>query len=456
MNEPVDMSPAQSSLGFRLRSGISWNLAGVLFNQGSTFAVSLVVSNLLGQRVFGEYSMLVSTLAMATAVGSLGIGYTTTKFVAEFRSTDVLRTGRILGLCRSVAMWAAGLTALTLVLGARWLASHALGAPELGLDVMLAGAAVFFVILNNLQMAVLGGLESYPALGKIGILSGMLYFLLCATGAWYSGLHGVLIGLVLSAVPQWLFLNWQVRRELRLQGISIPHGGYWRERNVILHFALPAAMSGLVDMPAFWLANTFLARQPGGYDQLALFGAANSLRALVLFIPAIVNGVSMSLLNHQRGIGDGRRYRKLFWLNLQLSVGVALCGAAMLAGLGSWILRLFGKSFTDGYSVVLVLMAAALPEAAATALYQVIQAQGRMWLSFFLVSIPRDMVIVVAAAFLSPKFGAHGLAGAYVAGWSLALLAIMALVRYTGLTQWVLLRGDRLAVPIPVSDRGLS
>lgn len=417
-----------------MQTGIAWNFVGTTFNQGSTIAVNVIVANLLGRQVFGEYTMIQSTLVAFAVIAQLATGYTATKYVAEFRSTDLEKTGRILGLCSVISATTACIATLALLGGASWLAANPLQASHLAPGLMIGAGVVLFTVMNGYQMGALAGLESYPALGKAGVISGSLYLGICALAAWAGGLNGVLAGLVVSALLQWIILSSFLRSESARQNIVICYHGLSQESAIIMKFAVPAALSGLVHMPALWLANTFLVRQPGGYEQMALFGAANSFRVMVLFLPSIVNNVSMSLLNFQKGARDESRYRKVFWANVALIAGFGITGALTVALFGSRLLGIFGPGFREGYPVLLVLMLATIPEAMAVATYQVIQSQERLWLSLFAVSLPRDGAIVLVAYLLSPLYGAVGLAWAYTLGWILAFLAIIGMVAYLGLS----------------------
>ena len=98
-----------------------------------------------------------------------------------------------------------------------------------------------------------------------------------------------------------------------------------------------------------------------------------------------------------------------------------------------FLLRMFGRSFDGGHSVLVILMLATIPEALAVAAYQIVQSQSRMWLSLFAVAVPRDGLIVVTAYCLVPHYGAAGVAWAYVLGWSVALVSILLIVARLGL-----------------------
>ncbi len=429
----VVLVPPPPGLRTRLQTGIAWNFVGTTFNQGSTFAVNVIIANLLGREVFGEYAMIQSTLVTLAAIAQLAAGYTATKYVAEFRSTDRQKTGRILGLCSVISATTACIAGLALLAGASWLATNTLRAPHLAPGLMIAAGVVLFTVMNGYQMGALAGLESYPALGKAGIISGTLYLGICAVAAWAGGLNGALAGLVTSAMLQWIVLRLFLRKESGRQKIVVSYRGLRKESAIIMKFALPAALSGFITLPALWLAYTFLVRQPGGYDQMALFAAANSFRMVVLFLPYVVNNVGMSLLNYQKGVGDEHQYRKVFWANMGLTAGSVVVGALVVVLFGTWLLGVFGRSFGEGYPVLLVLMLATVLEALAVSTYQVIQSQEKLWLSLFAIVLPRDGSIVFWAYFLSPLYGAVGLAWAYTLGSILGLVVVISLVGRLGL-----------------------
>ena len=422
-----------SGLAARMRTGVALNLVGAAFNQGSTLVVNIVVANLLGRQAFGEYTMVLATVSTLATLGQLSMGYTATKHVAEFRSSDPDRASRIMGLCAVLSTAAAGIVALALALPAEWLADTVLKAPHLATELRVAAGAVFCLIIVGFGTGSLAGLEGYSALARAGVASGTLYAMVCSGLAWGYGLRGAIAGVAVSALLQAVILGVLLVREASRQGIFISRRRLWQERAIVFNFAVPASLTGFVTLPALWIASALLARQPGGYHQLALFGAANSFRTMVLFLPQTINNVGMSLLNNQRRSTD-QAFRRVFWMNATLTTVTAAGGAVAILLAGSPLLRLFGGTFVEGRLVLMILLVPAIIEAVALALYQIIVSRGRMWTSLLQVSLPRDGAIVLFAAALTPAFGAAGLATSYALGWVLGLAGIVAIVSRLGLS----------------------
>jgi O-antigen/teichoic acid export membrane protein len=430
--EAVAAPAAPASLRSRFRTGIAYNTIGAVFNQGSTFAVNIIVANLLGRQVFGEYAMTQSTLATLSLVAQLAVGYTATKYVAEFRSTDPQRAGRILGMLMVFSATVAGVAALALLGLSGWLAESMLKAPSLGPVLAVGSGVLLFAVLNGLLMGALVGFEGYRSLATALVWSGIVYLAVCSGLAWQAGLNGAVVGLAISGFVQFVLLGAALLRQCSVQGIRIRYAGMRQERRILLKFALPAALAGFTTMPAIWLAGTFLVRQPDGYSQMGLYGASFSLMTASLFLPNIVNSVGMALINHHKGTGRDSEYRRTFWMNLAVSTTIVIFATCVLAVFGRDILRIFGKDFRDGYTVLVILLLATIVQCVAGAMYQVIQSQARMWLSFLAVALPRDLLLVLLAYLLIPAHGAIGLAAAYTAAWTVALIAIAFIVLRTG------------------------
>ncbi|MHB8453962.1 MAG: oligosaccharide flippase family protein [Acidiferrobacterales bacterium] len=433
------------SLRSRIRSGIFFNLVGTAFNQGSTFFVNIILANLLGRFSFGEYAMIQATLAPLILMAQLATGITATKYVAEYRSTDRHKTGRIIGLLSMVSIAVAGLMSLGLLIGAKWIAALALNAPHLVFALRLGSGVVLFSAISGFQMGALAGLESYRSLAKAGVVSGSLYLLVCGVAAWFWGLNGAVLGLLVSAILQWLVLRHFLALEKVRHGLALRYKNVASERDIVFRFAVPAAAAGYFSSPAIWLANAILVHQPGGYIQMALYSAATTIRVLVLFVPNIMNTVGVSILNHSKGSGDSGRYKKTFLFNLAIIASTAVVAAATASLAGKLILMAFGKDFTEGYPVLITLLASTVPESLTIGLYQHIQAQERMWLSFFAIVVPRESTLVIASLFLTPAYGAQGLAISY-------LIASFVGLTFTALISVFLRRSHKPDVTLQASS----
>lgn len=421
--------PEWKNFGLRLYKGSAWNLLATVFNQGSTFAVNIIVARILMREGFGEYAMVQTTLLTMASLAQLSTGYTASKYIAEYRSTDPERVGRIMGLCTIVSTIMAGLMALILTVIAPWVAGSILKAPHLAFSLIMGSGFLFFSSINGYQMGALSGLEAYGGLARAGLVSGIVTVFLIPFGAWWYRLNGALIGLSISAFIRCVIHNRSLRLESGKRNIKPTYlKGLWQETEVIAKFALPAAMAGYFTMLIIWLANSFLVQQPGGFGKMALYSAANNIRVLVLLIPNLINNVALSILNNEKGKGDTVQYNRVFKSNILHIFLASLVGLIVMGVFGDRILQLFGKDFSAGYFLLWILLFSTIFEGLSIALYQYIQSQGKMWLSFISINIPRETFLVLAAYYLVQSYGASGLAAAYLGSTILGFIFHLLLV----------------------------
>lgn len=416
----------------RYGSGVIWSILGTVSLQGSTFVVSIVLANILGKQQFGEYSMVQTTLLALAGIAQLGTGVTATKYVAEYRDTDNAKVGRLLGLCSQVTVLFGLFGVAILLLSARWLSIEYWHAPHLHPVMVVGSLFVLFAAINAYQLGALAGLAQYRALANASLAQALVYVCLCVLGGAMYGVPGAISALAITAFIRWAIYNYVLKRELASHGITVDRKHAWRERAVLWSFALPAAVTGFTAMPAIWYANAILARQPDGFSELGMYGAAVVIKNVILLLPQVFNNVGITYLNNRLGAQDAGNYWKIFRLNLLVSMLSILTGIVVLSYSGHWVLNLFGEGFSSGYHVLLILLLSSLFEAMAISIYQVIQSSGRMWFSLFAVALPRDTVFVSLAIFLVPRYGAEGLAAAYTLAWLLALVVIAILARSMG------------------------
>jgi O-antigen/teichoic acid export membrane protein len=413
----------------RLIKGTTLNLIAVAFNQGSTLIINIIVARILMKQGFGEYAMVYSTLLTVAALSQVATGSTAAKYIAEYRSSDPGRAGGIMGLCALVSAVMAGIGTFALIAIAPWLAGAILKAPHLASALMMGSGFLFFSAINGYQTGALSGLEGYGSLLKAGVISGIVAVAAISLGVWWGGLNGALVGLSISAFIRCTIHNKWLRLESRAQGIK-PQ--YWstlsREKEVISKFALPAAIAGYYSMPMIWLANSFLVRQPGGYGEMGLYSAANNLRLLVLFLPNVMNTVGLSVLNNEKAKGIVSHYNRVFRTNVLYIFFFTVGGALAMGVFGRPMLQLFGKDFGGGYTLLWLLLVSAIFEGLSIALYQYMQSQAKIWLSFFSLNIPREGFLVAAGYYLVQSYGAAGLAGAYLGSTILGLICHLSLV----------------------------
>ncbi|MEP6835787.1 MAG: oligosaccharide flippase family protein [Gemmatimonas sp.] len=413
-----------------LAPSVAWTTTGTVFNQGSTLVSNIWIANELGKSLFGEYAIVLATVQATVAMAGLGIGYTTTRYVAEWRHRDAVRAGKLLGLFSRLSWFAAIISALLLAAWASTIANGALAAPSVGQPLLIAATATLFNARNGFLTGALQGLEAFRFIGIGGVISGIGYLLLTAAGAKIDGVRGAAVGLLASSMLQCAVLTLAMHRERRKQRLGRESASLKAELSLILRFCLPGALSPISTVPVLWAVQAFLVRSPNRFAELAVYAVGLNLLTVVMFPPNMLGGVAMVHINRALVVDGEAGYRSAVRLNVAVTLALVMVSLPVVALLGPTLLDLYGKDFRSGYAAIGLLLLAAIPESLTIALSQSLQTRERMWEALLGVNFPRDITMIVVAWKFVPLYGAFGAAAAYLAGRTMGLITTCVMLRH--------------------------
>lgn len=405
-----------SDTGSRLARGAFWSLCGAIVSRGMMLLAFILVARTLGREIYGEFGIIRSTVNMFVVFAGFGLGLTATKHVAELRTTDPSRAGRIMALSDLFAMGSGAITAIGLLIFAPWLAQHTINAPHLAGELRIGGIILFINAVNGAQTGSLAGFEAFKAIAKINLGVGLSAFPLLVGGAHFGGLRGAVCALAVNMVINWLLNHLALRKEIARHKVSFSYKGCIIEWPILWQFSLPAALSSSMVIPVMWACNAILVNQPGGYVQMGLFDAADQWKLATLFIPTTAGRIVLPMLSNLHSLNDQRTYQKVLKLNILLNGGLALAVALPISVLAPWIMRSYGEGFEHGKWVLVFLALTSVLMAVNSVIGQAIASKGRMWIGMLFNALWAGALLIFSFVLLRQNYGAMGLAfGNFVA-----------------------------------------
>ena len=437
---PISQEPAVSSIRARLQGGVSWNFASAICTQGATFLTTIVLTNMAGIGVFGRYSMVQNTLATVVTLSALSMSTTTTKFISEFRSTDRNRTGRLLSLFNRISLISGAVSGILLLLAADLIATT-LKDPGLAPGLRIGAGFLFFSTVNAYQLGALAGFEGYRSLAVAAALSGTLTLVCASLGMYLYGYVGAIAGQAIGSFCRFLFNRIALSMECEKAEV-VPHSGPVPDQGRFLfRFALPAMLSTYSSIPAAWFANGFVFRHAGGSSQMALYTAALTFKTVLLFLPMTITGVTLPVINNARATTDLKRYLRLYRQNVMVVSAASMIFAAPFLLFGETLLKAFGRDYSAGHEILNVMVISSIVDGIGIAISPFFQSQGRMWMLFGCLTLPRDTMFVAMVWRWVPLSGAVGLARAQLASGAYITVA-------SALLAWWVIRGLRDDSPL--------
>ncbi len=393
-----------------------WSLIGNVVGKGLALVAGIVVARFLGNEIYGEYGMIRNTLLSISLFSTFGLGYTATKYVAEYKTSNPDILPLILRYAEKTTLVVSGFLAFLLFLFSNHVATIVLKAPHLDFPLKIVAAWIVFNALTTTQIGILAGFGEFKQLAKINGIVGFITFILSFAFTWFWDLNGALTALLIAQIVNW-YLNYKVvRQNIPQSGKKLKDKRFTKE---ILNFSFPIALQEAVFSIIYWSLSYLLIRF-STYGELGLYSAAMQWNALILFIPGILRNVILSHLS--AATNNNKQHTKVLNMTLAINFFSTLVPFLVVLLFANFIIQFYGPSF-EGLGVVLKIATLSTVFLSLSNVYaQAYLSKGKNWLMLGFRSI-RDLgTLGVAVYFLTTYNGAKG---AYYLAMSALLMSFI-------------------------------
>lgn len=397
----------QTSLKQRLLKGSFWSLLGAVTGKGFVLLAFIGVARIIGQHAYGELGIIRSTINMFIAVSGMGVGYTASKYIAQYRISDSRRAGEIYALSNIMSVSVGFIGAVVLIFCAQYIADNSLQAPHLSTDIKIGAVVLFFTTINGIQSGALSGFEAFRSLAINTFISGLVQSFFLVLLSEFYGVSGCIGALGIGCMSLGLLNACSIRKEFDKYGITYDIREIRRNTlGVLWKFSFPALLSSLVVIPILWWAKTHLVSH-SGYGDMAVFDVADQWSLMVLFVPGTLAQIILPLLSNTLAEGTKRQYIKLVKVNLFLNFVISVTVAFFVILLGRFIMSLYGKDFVELRPLYLMMIASVFMSVC-NVVGQVIASRDKMWIGFAFNLV--WVVWIAVFTILFEEYGATGLA----------------------------------------------
>ncbi|WP_286754113.1 MULTISPECIES: oligosaccharide flippase family protein [Sphingobacterium] len=393
-----------------LKSGF-WILFGTIISKVLLLAASIIMVKFVNKNIYGEFGIVKSTINMFTVFAGMGLGLTTTKFIAQYKSSDTQKTARIIGLSNLFSITLCILMGALFIIFSKDLALQ-INAPHLKDSLKIGAIILVFSGLNGVQNGILGGFEKFKIISVNSIIASIFSTILQVVGAIFWGLNGIIVGFGINFLILFL-LN-------QLSILKIVQNGYrykifdkrnFEELPLIWRFSVPAVLSGLMVSPVVWVTNNFLVNSPDGYHGMADFDIASQWRATVLFIPTALSQIVLPMLSSSKKQDFNIILKKNLLLNFAVS-SIVVIGLSLFLPI---LIKLYGNGYDTARYPIFIMLITTIFIAVNNIVGNAIASMDKMWLGFFTNFVWAIVLISASYYLVSYKgFGAIGLSYAYL------------------------------------------
>ena len=410
-----------SDIAKRMATGAFWSFTGTALAKFIVLVAGIACAHVLGKKEYGEFGMVRSTINMFVVFGFAGLGLTATKYISEFRTHQKERIASIYLLTNGFAIVTGVIVTSFVLIFAPYLADHTLHASYLTPAIRIGGLLLFVTVINGAQQGTLSGFEDFKSIAintLIGSIAESIFMLL---GGWLYGVTGAILGFGCGFIALYITNYFAIRKNLQKSSIKISKTSFQKtDLKLLYKFSLPAALSSFMVAPVLWIIRAMLV-QKDGFEELAVFEAAYQWRMILLFIPSAVSQIALPILSSIAN-GNQHRFRRVLNINLFLNVSIALILSLLVILSSPYIMRMYGKDYSDNYPLI-ILAASTIFSSAATVIGISNQSKAKMWISFSFNFVWAAELCILTYVYLNAHMGASGVALAILSAYVLHSIA---------------------------------
>jgi O-antigen/teichoic acid export membrane protein len=273
----------------------------------------------------------------------------------------------------------------------------------------VATGLVLFGTINGVQTGALVGFGDFRTLAVLSSIRGVCQCGFLIAGIAVGGVLGGVVGLVLTEAIAVLANQVALGRILPATVTRLDRRAVWSELVPMCRFGGLSLLGSICTMSAMWFANLVLVAQPGGYASLGVFNAAERWRQLLLFLPASFSPVILTTLSNLHGRKDPDAYRRLFGLNLAVSVAVVVVPSIGIMLVAGPAMGLFGDEYRGGWTTLVILSASSVVVVLNNLLGQILVSRGAV-VGRFVLDVLLAAVLALASWQLIPIYREQGMA----------------------------------------------
>ncbi len=383
-----------------------WAIFGNGLGNALMLLAGIVIARLLGKDLYGEYGIIKTTMFYIASFTTLGLGTTTTKYIADYINSNKKYTKCIVRDSLRITLSFSSIIAITLILFSNNLADY-LNEPKLSSAFRALAIIIVFKAFTTTQIGILAGFKEFRHIAINSLISGCFMLAICIPTTYLYGLTGSLAALLSSQI-----LN-AVINHISIQKTNSIHE-FEKEKNFtkeLLCFTFPVALQESSYTICHWSAILLLTKL-SNVGELGLYTAADQWNIIIQMIPSLMSSVVLSYLSST--INDENRHYKTVTLMLTVNLTCSIIPFLIVYCFAKEISFLYGESFSEMKNLLRIITFATIFEAGANVFKSEFLAIGKTW-ALFLIRLMKDLILV-SGTFLVLTY-THGISGARCFGY---------------------------------------
>ncbi|EHO41848.1 polysaccharide biosynthesis protein [Caldithrix abyssi DSM 13497] len=415
------------SLLRRIFSNSFWLLLGSSIGRLAMFLTNIFAARFLGRDLFGQYTMVRSTISLASNFITGALGLTATKHVAEGEYKDPQNfLIKILAVFSINFIFNFIFSLILILFSDQIINSFFLG--ELTLkNALFVGALLLFTSTNAyLAQSILVGLERFKIIAIINLVVSILFFPIILILIKYGKVIGTLSGVTLYFLFDLIFKVYFLKTKILSQFYTINKESFLAHLKKLSSFSLPLVLSLFFSSGSFWYSKVFILNRSNRFAEIAIFDAAYQWLTIIMLITGATTSVALPMLSKAVGQKNKFELTKIFNINLIINIIISATIALIIIIFSPYIMRLYGESFVEGSDILSILAITSIFFSISSILNKYMISHNKVWHVLFSSFI--GMLTLFYVLFLMQAKLAFGLSIAFLSYYLMTTLTYTTLI----------------------------
>lgn len=412
-------------LSSKLINDSFWSIVGNIVGRGLGLIAGIYVARELGKDIYGEYGAIRNTILFMSILSTFGLGYTATKFVADFhRDQEFSKLKSFIAYANKITLIFSGIVAGILLIFSKEFATYVLEASHLADAVKWLSILIIFNAITTTQIGMISGFGKFKELAKINSWVGLFSFLFTVLLVYFYNFEGALFALIISQFINTVMNFLEVRKSLAT--IKVPSTKDKALYQEIIKYSTPVALQEALYSITSFLMNILLIRY-ASFSELGLYNAAIQWNSVILFIPGILRNVVLSHFSSHNN--NEATHRRILNQTILINVVVTVALSIFVLIFSQWITHFYGKNFSGLNTILILSVFSTIFASVANVYVQAFLSKGMNW-SMFMIRLFRDgfsLLLFIALVVFFQFKGAEAMIYAILI-MSILSLAIMAYI----------------------------
>lgn len=380
-----------------------WAVFGNGMGNAMLLVAGILIARLLGKDLYGEYGVVKTTMFHIAAFSTFGLGYTSTKFIAQYIKENPTYLRAITKAALKITLLSSGLLCILLLVFANQLAEY-VNDPHLATPFRFLGVIVITRALSTVCSGTISGYKKFKEQGINNIISGTAMLVLAPTLTYLWGLNGSLVALLSSQLILTLLnfkILWNIFRIL-------PDSDNISFTRRLFVFSIPVAMQEFTYALSHWGGTLILAKY-ASIGEVGIYSASGQWNTIIRYIPALLSSVVLSYLSSSI---TNKEHNSMMFRMIIINLACISVPFIIVLVCSGWITSMYGPTFNGMQSVLIVLIFCTVISVVARVFQNELISRGRNWLMFSLRS-GKDLLTIGGLFVILKYYAPHSPALSY-------------------------------------------